>query len=86
MSYDTLIRHTLYINRNNPLFGFDLNYADARSRQLLTNGLESRRGRIESSIEHPLVPRHQLWGFFISCKSGDTQVGGQLFWEQELSC
>ncbi|MDP1727867.1 MAG: hypothetical protein Q8M15_13865 [Bacteroidota bacterium] len=38
----TVFRNTLFFNRNNPVYGLDLNINQQQSKNLLTNGFESR--------------------------------------------
>lgn len=49
VSLNSFFRNTLFYNRNNPVFGIDLNYQNTGSRILLTNGFDAR-DRSEGSI------------------------------------
>jgi hypothetical protein len=42
ISISSTIRNTLFFNRSDPTFGFDVNYQDNRSKSYLTNGFDSR--------------------------------------------
>jgi len=42
VSLSSLVRNTLFFNRNNPRYGFDFGYAQQRSKAFQTNGYESR--------------------------------------------
>jgi hypothetical protein len=48
LSAQTSSRHILYFNRSNPLFNTDASYQQQQSRQLLSNGVESKNNRIAS--------------------------------------
>ncbi len=42
VSNASLIRNTLFFNRSEPTFGFDINYSDNRNKTFQTNGFDSR--------------------------------------------
>lgn len=42
ISLSSLVRNTLFFNRSDPTFGFDLNYQDSRTKLFQTNGFDSR--------------------------------------------
>jgi hypothetical protein len=42
IAVSSVIRNTLFFNRSDPTFGFDLNYQDNRSKNYLTNGFDTR--------------------------------------------
>ncbi|MES2560552.1 MAG: hypothetical protein V4590_12480 [Bacteroidota bacterium] len=42
ISVASIIRNTLFFNRSDPTFGFDLNFQDNKSKTYLTNGFDSR--------------------------------------------
>src|SRR5690606_33529036 len=47
VSLNSFFRNTLFFNRNNPLFGLDLNFQQTESKLLLLNGFDSRNRREE---------------------------------------
>lgn len=42
IAVSSILRNTLFFNRANPTFGFDLNFQDTKSKTYLTNGFDSR--------------------------------------------
>jgi len=71
------LRQSLFFNQSSPKFGFDYTYQDNKSKQLLTNGYESRG--LET---HELRTRWnitQAWGFFTTSSVGEKIAVSQFF-------
>ena len=77
LSYNSYFRNSLFFDRQNPVFGLDINYQQNGSKILLTNGFDSRN-RTESSVR-------LRWNFIrkanfmVEFKQGDKQYLSELF-------
>lgn len=47
VSINSTFKNTLFFNRNNPVYGIDLNYQQSRNKVLLVNGFDSRRYEVK---------------------------------------
>jgi hypothetical protein len=65
-------RQALFFNQNSAIGGFDYNYQENKSKQLLVNGIESR-----ANIFHELHTRINItkaWGFFTASTLGNKKT------------
>ncbi|MDP2384782.1 MAG: hypothetical protein Q8M29_00290 [Bacteroidota bacterium] len=69
---NSLFRQALFFNQNSSVGGFDYNYQQNKSKQLLVNGLESRENEM-----HELRTRFNFtksWGFFTTANYGNKRT------------
>lgn len=77
ISTNYTLRQSVFFNQSSPVFGFDYTYQDNKSKQLLTNGYESRE-----LLTHELRTRWNLtqaWGFFTTSSAGLKTTLSQFF-------
>ncbi len=71
------LRQSLFFNQSSAVFGFDYTFQDNKSKQLLTNGYESR-----GLQTHELRTRWNIthaWGFFTTSSYGQKLTSSQFF-------
>ncbi len=80
VSLNSFVRNTLFFNRSNPVFGFDVNIQKTGSKLLLTNGFDSR-DRLEQGlrIRWNFV---QKSNFIIQFNKGIKSFNSELFTER----
>ncbi len=77
ISTNYTMRQALFFNQSSPVFGFDYTFQDNKSKQLLTNGYESRQLQT-----HELRTRWNIthaWGFFTTSSTGQKITLSQFF-------
>jgi hypothetical protein len=77
VSLSSIIRNTLFFNRNNPRYGLDFGYAKQRSKAFQTNGYESRE-----KIDYTLGSRFALnanWTFTGTYIVGEKRNASEFF-------
>ncbi|HXB40428.1 MAG TPA: hypothetical protein VNZ49_07785 [Bacteroidia bacterium] len=77
------LRQSLFFNQSSAVFGFDYTFQDTKSKQLLTNGYESRELQT-----HELRTRWNLtraWGFFTNSSVGQKTTLSQFFVNRNFS-
>ena len=73
----SLIRNTLFFNRADPTFGFDITYQDNRGKNYLTNGFDTR-----ARTEHGLNIRWNIstiWGIMMGYTLGNRSFTSDYF-------
>lgn len=70
-------RQSLFFNQTSAVFGFDYTFLDNKSKQLLTNGYESRE--LRSHELHTRWNLTQAWGFFTTTTLAEKSAGSQFF-------
>jgi hypothetical protein len=71
------LRQSVFFNQNSAVFGFDYTFLDNKSKQLLTNGFESRE--LQSHELHSRWNLSQAWSFFTTTTLGEKSAGSQFF-------
>ncbi|WP_442795388.1 hypothetical protein [Pelobium manganitolerans] len=80
ISQSSFIRSTLFFNRSSPKFGLDLGAQRLASKQLLTNGFDSRSGEEQNlRIRWNFVRKTN---FNLNLRKGDKVYSSQLFSER----
>jgi len=77
------LRQSLFFNQSSPVFGFDYTFQDNKSKQLLTNGYESRE-----LVSHEFRTRWNItraWGFFTTSMAGQKTALSQFFTSRNFS-
>ncbi|MCU0442762.1 MAG: hypothetical protein MUE96_10220 [Bacteroidia bacterium] len=77
ISLASVVRNTLFFNRTNPTFGFDINYLDNRSKSFLTNGFDSRN-RQEQGI-NTRWNINAVWGITWNYTFGTRNYSSDFF-------
>ena len=83
ISSNTIFRQSLFFNQSSPVGGFDYTYQDNQSKQVVTNGPESRLNK-----QHELRTRINFTksiGFFTSTTLGTKQSFAQFFTNRNYS-
>ena len=70
-------RQSLFFNQSSAVFGFDYTFIDNKTKQLLTNGYESRE--LQSHELHGRWNLSQAWGLFTTGTAGEKSAGSQFF-------
>lgn len=77
ISLNSFIRNTLFFNRSNPVFGFDMSLQKISGKLLLTNGFDSRNNQEQSvRIRWNFIKKSN---FNISLINGEKDFNSQLF-------
>ena len=80
IALNLFIRNTLFFNRSNPIFGFDVSSQKLASKLLLTNGFDSRNNQEKSlRIRWNFIRKSN---FNISFNNGIKDFSSQLFTER----
>ncbi|WP_256010945.1 hypothetical protein [Desertivirga xinjiangensis] len=79
ISDNTFLRNTLFINRNSPVYGIDLNYQTSGNKLLLINGFDTRN-RNEGGVR--LRWNIQKTNFVLETKRGIKKYRSELFTEK----
>ncbi|OAQ39236.1 hypothetical protein A5893_11255 [Pedobacter psychrophilus] len=80
IALNSFIRNTLFFNRSNPVFGFDVSLQKLGSKLLLTNGFDSRNNQEKSlRIRWNFIRKSN---FNISFNNGVKDFSSQLFTER----
>ncbi len=80
IAFNSFIRNTLFFNRSNPVFGFDVSLQKLGSKLLLTNGFDSRNNQEKSlRIRWNFIRKSN---FNISFNNGIKDFSSQLFAER----
>jgi hypothetical protein len=77
ISTASVIRNTLFFNRSDPKFGFDISHSDSRSKNFLTNGFDTRQKQ-----EQGINTRWNFsaeWGITISYNQGIRSYTSDFF-------
>ena len=77
ISLASLVKNTLFFNRSNSVFGFDINYQDNKTRSYLTNGIESRE-RNEKGINFRWNFSRE-WSVNTNLNFGNRSLSSQFF-------
>jgi hypothetical protein len=77
ISLASVVRNTLFFNRTNPTFGFDITYLDNRSKSFLTNGFDSRN-RQEQGI-NTRWNINAVWGITWNYSFGNRSFASDFF-------
>ena len=83
LSAQTSSRHILYFNRSNPLFNSDASYQQQQSRQLLSNGVESKNNRIVSMNVRWTLNRS--YGFETTFENGTLSNRSEAFQTRDFT-
>jgi hypothetical protein len=77
IAVSSLIRNTLFFNRSDPTFGFDLNYQDNRGKNYLTNGFDTRkREERGANVRWNFTT---VWGVTMGYTFGDRSYSSDFF-------
>jgi hypothetical protein len=77
ISNASVIRNTLFFNRTDPTFGFDLNFSDNRSKNFLTNGFDARARREQgTNIRWNFTT---AWGITLGYNFGTRSYASDFF-------
>lgn len=77
ISLNSFVRNTLFFNRSNPVFGFDINLQKLNSKLLLTNGFDSRSNKEQGvRIRWNFVRKSN---FILSLSNGNKDFNSELF-------
>lgn len=77
IAVSSLLRNTLFFNRSNPTFGFDLFYQENQSKNFLTNGFDSRqRQERGTNIRWNAT---SIWGVTLTYTNGNRLYQSDFF-------
>lgn len=83
ISLNSFVRNTLFFNRSNPVFGFDISVQKTGSKLLLTNGFDSRNNEEQSlRIRWNFIKKSN---FNVSLINGIKDFSSQLFTQRNFN-